>query len=355
MPKIRCKEIVDFKENSSRISPDELHPINSFIRIDWKDNYCTVTKNGMIAFIKKNIPSESKLSDGSILVSEDKLFNIATDSKSDTIEIIRSEKGIKLTSGSIRSNINTDDVAKFQFNEVPTSGWKKIYLQAITTFENAVNFILDDPDKAAPQCCNIFCKGNTIVACNGFIAFFKKLQDEIPELILRKEVIQAIRNMPGAEYASNSSYDFFKAESTLYGFSKHEIPFYDMSQFGQMESNDLSFFINKTDLISFNNICIKSSKSELINVKFQANSLGQLDLLFENPDSGIYDLMDTIETKNATVGYKNGHAYFKYNPHVMNNLLKSVPSTMVYFYPGKNKYYITDEEKTFVSLIMGLI
>lgn len=356
MPRLRVKDILDFRIDANKITTDELYPILQYLKIDFNTNFCTITKNGLRAFIKKNISSESNVSDGSMLVLEEKLFSFAEGVTSDYVDINYKEGSegvlpvIKLSAGKSKGVSSTDDLNKFPVNDTPTADWVKLHTQFLTNLEYAKNFIQDFSDKAfsVPAPFHIFCKGNSLVACDGAIAFYKEFIEPIPQLILRKEVALAIYNMPGAEYSYNSSYDFFRSEGVFYAFSKSECPFFDLTQFGKIETNKLSFFLIKDDLLRYNSMCISSSKSKIIRCYFKAKTPTELELSFEDADSGIYSLITLLDIKD-------GEGSFKYDPNLMNNLLKSIPSTILYFYPGKGKYYITDEKQSFVTLMMGTI
>lgn len=348
---LRTKEIIDFKIDSSKIMKDEFHPIASFLKIDFKNNYCVITKNGLHDFIVKSVPCESNISDGSILINEDKLINIAENTMADIIEIkIKGEK-ILFKSGNNKGEINTGDVSLFHSNDEPTAGWTPIFAQTLVALESAVNFIEMENDKGTsmPQCIHVFIKDKSMIGCDGNISFYKELYDPAPQLILRRDIIMAIKDMPGASYSFNSSYDFFKSENIIFGFSKTECPFFDMSQFGRIEQpENLSFILNKDELIKFNNFCINSSKSKLVTSYFDCKSSNELRLFYTDPDTGVYNY-------DTTINVINGSGSFAYRPQHMNRLLRSIPATICYFYKGKNKYYITDETKSFVALIMGVV
>lgn len=343
--KLQNQEINSFKQDASRIPNDEIHPILSYIHISFKDNYCTLTKNGLRSFIKKNIPCQCSSKNNPILVDENTIYNICEFSNSDTLEIYPEENRIKLVSGSTIAYSPTDDILKFPGNDMPTSEWSKIFLEAITAISFAVNFITEDTTKL-PVTRNIFTSDKTIIASNGAIAFYKELVDPIPKMILRKEVANAILNMQGADYAYNPSYDFFRSGSTLIAFSKSEDQFYDLSLLGKIESDKKSFIINKDDLIKFNSHSIAETKSKLKRASFRASG-DTLTCFFEDADAG-------KEIKKE-LGIVNGSGEFTYDPEVLNQLLRNIPSTICEFYPGKNKYFITDEGKTFTTLIMGII
>lgn len=347
MPKLRTKDILDFMADSSKVKPNEIFPILQYLKIEFKDNYCCLTKNGLNSFVKKNIPADCSALDGTILIDEKKLFNIA-ESGADNVEIEVAGDRLKVRSGSYKATLATDDLAKFPANDAVPAEWSKLFVEALTAIGLGTSFIEDFSEKSNHMKSHVFCKDKSIVACDGAIAIYKQLTDPIPQMVLRKEVALAICTLQGAEYASNDSYDFFRSENILYAFSKSESKFYDLTPFGKMETEDKSFVINKDELVKFNNICIKSSTSKIVTSKFTCKSPTELELIFQDPDSGMDDLLGTVEVQDAT-------GEFKYNPGVMNQLLRSVQPTILYFYPGKNKYYITDETRSFISLIMGVI
>lgn len=348
MPKIRTKDILDFKVDSSKIKPNEIFPILSYLKIEFKDNYCCLTKNGLSSFVKKNIPAECSSLDGTILIDEIKLFTFAENSPGDQIEITPTEDRIKIKSGTYKATLATDDLKKYPENDIIPAEWHKLYIESLTTIGLCTAFIDEFNEKSNHVKSHVFCNGKTIVGCDGSMAFYKEVADPIPQMILRREVASAVSTFQGAEYASNDSYDFFKSESLLFAFSKSESKYYDLTPFGKIENNDKSFVINRDEIIKFNNMCIGSTKSKIVTAKFSCPTPTELQFLFQDPDSGMDDLVGSVEVVDAS-------GEFKYNPQVMNNVLRAVPSTIVYFYPGKNKYYITDETRSFVSLIMGVI
>lgn len=350
MPRIRIKDILDFKTDSAKIRQNEIYPILKNIKIDFKDNYCTFTKNNALSFVKKNVPSESMKIDGAILLDEEKLFSLADNCATDFIEIkmLKDEKA-QVTIGKTKSILWSPSSSQYIEPDLPlNSEFTKLYVQALSSLEHAVRFIVDENEKSTPQTSNIFINDKSIVACNGVIAFYKEVMDAMPKMTIRNEIAYAISNMPGCEYASTPSFSFFKSESTMYGFRKTEAPWFDLTPFGKMESSQPSFYVIKDEIIKFNNICIRSSKDKLMSAKFISESEDKLKILYEDAEGGMDELVAILDVKTTQCN-------FKYDPAAMNLLLNSIPATICYFYPGKNKYYVTDEKKSFVSLIMGKI
>jgi hypothetical protein len=347
MPNIRVSDILDFKADSAKVPPNELYPVLSYLKIEFKINYCNITKHGFESFVSKNIHCECN-GEPTILVDELKLYDIAQGSKTDYVSIESVKDKIILTSGKLKAITATEELAKFPVNDVLPLEWKPISVDAITAIGIAKSIVISDEDTKHPATMNVFSNDKYVVACNGAISFYKPLYEVVPKMVLRKDICLAISSMPGADFTENDSYYFFKTGSILFGFSKSQTMFYDISHFGKLESDKLSFSANKEEIIKFNNICANSSKSKVITAKFNCKSPTELELIFIDPDSGYDEVVDSIDIIN-------GFGSFKYDPKVMNELLRAVPATECYFYEGKNKYYITDEQKSFISLIMGVI
>jgi len=193
----------------------------------------------------------------------------------------------------------------------------------------------------------VFVGRGKVAGTDGNIGYYQTIGEPLPELVLRKDVAACISKMNTCQYCRVNNYDFFKEDNSIYGFAKSEYGFMDLAQVFPGIREELTFCVNKSSIMKFNVHCLTSTKSKVEGVTFDCEG----DNLFLQMLEEKWE----VETKaNIPVKGKNP-GKFKYSPTYMNNLLKLLPCDEVFFYPGHNRYYITDAEKSFLSAIMLII
>ena len=189
---------------------------------------------------------------------------------------------------------------------------------------------------------SVFVGLKKIIGCDGMIAYCRPC-DIDDQIILRKEQIAALPDI-GATYSQSESYDFFESGRLLYGFSKTNQKFFDMT--GAMKpANDELFLLPRNEVVSFNEWVLDiSAKPEFASVYWEP-AAGQLNLKGQES----YSEKEIERTIKSASGPE-----FKYLPMNMNKLLKAIDTDVLYCYRGEKNICLTDEKQTFISLVQQI-
>lgn len=313
-------------------------PICEYIRVQYADGTCTMTKTNMHSFVREDFDAEGK-GKHDFLIQEIDLFAFASNSKSDFLTMKKTDKGIQLKDdNSSAPCVTTTDT----FPEIETPKDKTIELTPaiISSIKTAAKMLASEID--ATWRSYVFIGHKKIIGCDGMIAYCKDC-DLDDKIILRKEQIAALPAI-GTTYSHSESYDFFESGRLLYGFSKTEQAFFDMT--GAMKTpNDVQFMIPSKELVSFNEWVLGvSSKPEFASVCWEPSE-GQLKLKGQSS----YDEKEVERIIKSASGPE-----FKYLPMNMNKLLKAIDTDVLYCYRGEKNICLTDEKQTFISLVQQI-
>lgn len=345
--RIRKEDLSAFKTQAADIVvKKDLLPVLSFIKIQVEGDFATLTKSNNRAFIVKSIPNDSE--DCEFLVDETILNNFLEACDTDFVNFSIDGLRIVLTSGRARMISPTEHARMYPKIDLSSATWEPLPKLLTVTAGIASKIILDTELMMNAQA-HVFAGNNFIAGSDFSIAYYQPIADKLPQLILRKEVAACVGKMAACQYSYNESYDLFKDGETLFGFVKSELGFFDMS--GAFKMDDLKephFSTNKNAILRFTNLCINSAtKGSSATLKASGNDI----IHFELVDSGVnLDIHLDVPVANS-----DGNADFKFSPHLLTTLLKVIPCDDVYFYPGKQRYYITDLDKTFLAVIMLII
>jgi DNA polymerase III sliding clamp (beta) subunit (PCNA family) len=341
MPTIPLKSVKLFKNKASKISKNHILPICSYLLFDFNNDECTITKNNLSAFISETFPASGA---GKFLIDEKILFNFVETNKGEFIEITQAKNRVTL------SNVNngqisnaespTDDASMFPVNELPHGEGSIIDPSLVSEIKTAARLTID---AEIPTAKNFVFVGKGIVAGSDAVVGYISKTDFPIELILRKEVILSLPDT-GVTHFKNNSYDFFVSGNATIGFSKSEFSFFDFTKFMDI-GNEKVFEINKADIVDFNDMAIGSAISDVITASWSFNNN---EMILES-----LDVMCNVKVNRKLP--IQGTGSFSYLPNHMNKLLKALPGEQLHFYKSENKYYITDADKSFVSLIMKVV
>jgi hypothetical protein len=199
----------------------------------------------------------------------------------------------------------------------------------------ASNFTMDRESLPFASC--VFVGNGIVGASSGFVAYVDKADKDLPNIILEKPALSALRGMEFVMFQQNETYNFFSTGSFRYGFRKKETPFVDMDRFSTVP-DEKAYPTDKNEIVRFcdaiNNICT----GRIVVSKITEGKLSMVDV-----DYGInYEKPLSSEVPD-----------FSFSPTMMSKLLKSLPDEQIKIIKSKNKFYITGEG-SYVSLIMEL-
>jgi hypothetical protein len=344
--RIKKEDLVSFKIHASSIKRNPDLAVLDHLKIEIIGDYVSIMKSNLRSFAIQTTPNDSE--DGSFLVDENVLFNFIELSDSDYINFDVSGVRVIIYDERNKATSKTEPVTIYPKPDVTNKEWQPINKLVLEAIGIAAQIVFDDEIQGMKN--SVFIGEGAVAGSDGSIAFWrmfkKEEQEHLPRLVLRKEVAMSVSKLNGCEISENASYNLFKSGSVLFGFSKTEVPFVNLPPVFGNPTGTLSFNIFKSALIKWNTFCINTFKSKVLSAEFTAEATKlNLELVDANYGRESKSHIDIVE----------GSGYFKFNPSTLNMLLKVLPSDNIYFYPGPNRYYITDNDKSFMSAIMLII
>jgi hypothetical protein len=339
--RIRKADLEAFKAHAPAIRENKINPILSYVRISIEGDFGSIQKTNLKSFVLRTFNNDSE--DCDFLVDENILLQFVELSSDEYINFSIQGNKIVIYDAKNKTISSTERAAMFPAIDLENIGeWVDIPKQALSAIGISAQLVFDE-ELVGPKS-TVFVGRGAIAGSDanvGFIQYFENL----PELCLRKEVAIGVSKLATCSVTSNKSYDLFKDADTMFGFSKSEVAFFDLKAIFEKEKVEQQhdFYLNKTHLEKWNNYAIRSCKNVLDGATWAAGN-DRLELK-------IVDSKNEINI-DSFISIVNGNGTFKFSPTIMNNLLKALPSEMIFFIPGTNRYYITDERKTFYAAIM---
>lgn len=339
--RIKKDDLASFKTYASQIRKNTDQPITDYLKIEVIGDFISVTKTNYKAFAIQTTPNDSE--DCCFLVDENILFNFVELSDSEFINFTIT--GIRITIFDDRNKAvsQTENVSMYPKVDVTNKEWVTAPKYILDAVGICAQIVFDDEISGIKN--SVFIGQKYVAGSDATIGYWQQIKEDLPNLVLRKEVAMAVSKLNGCDISSNDSYDLFKQGNVLFGFVKSVIGFVCLPPKFEETDRDLSFYINKSALIKWNSFCINSCKSKVLTAEFNADG-NKLNL----------ELIDSKyeRNNNSYLDVANGSGSFTFNPVTLNTLLKVLPNEQLHFYPGRknDRYYITDKDKTFMSAIM---
>lgn len=332
--KVSVADIRSFKKNSSHIKSKGILPIYGYIKFE----NGTITKASAGEFVVQ----ESSFS-GSFLVEERILFNFIEYTHAPEIIFVADGRKVTLSDGSQKTVSNQEEITLFPKIDQPPKETVSLTDTILKLFGSAAKYTQEKEDDLRKS--HIFIGGDTILATDGFIAFYRKIDRELPKTAISRYVAESVSTIDPADFSQNENKLFFKTDKVIYGFLKTEATYIDLSGFFKYVKKD-SFEASKSDLISFNEMCLSMSKIKICHPYLEIIN-GKLLMSAVNSDYGV-DNEKEIEVIGE-IGDK-----FQYDATTFNRLLKTAPDDELTFSRVKGMMYITGDSG-FTSLIMELL
>lgn len=332
--KVPVSDIRSLKKNSSHIKKNGIMPILDYIKFD----NGTITKTNINEFVVQ----ESDFT-GAFLVEERILFNFIEYTNASEISFIADGKRITLSDGSQKTVSKQEAIDLYPTIEQPPTETINLTDTILKLFGAAAKFTKEDQYDLIIS--HIFIGGDAILASDRFIAFYRKIDRELPKTAIPRSVAETVSSIDPAVFSQTEKKLFFKAGKVLYGFQKTEATYIDMRKFFDY-NKDVSFHAPKAELIAFNEMCLSMSKLKICHPFLEIVN-GKLLMSAVNSDYGVDN-----EKEIEVVG-KMGDK-FNYDAVIFNRLLKTAPDEELTFSRVKGMMYISGDSG-FTSLIMELI
>jgi|SRR6478735_3434548 len=332
--KVSVADIRSFKKNSSRITSKGIIPILDYIKFD----NGTITKTNINEFVVQ----ESGFS-GSFLVEERILFNFIEYTGASEILFVADGGKVVISDGSQKTTSNQGDINLFPAIEQPPTETVSLTDTILKLFGSAAKYTQEGSDDLRKS--HIFIGGDAIMASDGFIAFYRKIDRQLPKTAIPRSIAEKVSSIDPADFSQTEKKLFFKAGKVLYGFQKTEATYIDMSGFFNYNKG-VYFHAPKAELIAFNEMSLGMSKLRLCHPYLEVVN-GKLLMSAVNSDYGVDN-----EKEIEVVGEMGDK--FQYDAVILNRLLKTAPDEELTFSRIKGIMYITGDSG-FTSLIMELL
>lgn len=334
--KLKTAELRSFKQNASFVKTKGILPILGYLKV--ADG--TITKTNLESFIVQDIECK-----GSILLDEVIFFDFLSRTKEPTIEVTVKDKRVTISDGTMpKVSFAEEDITAFP--SIPESDGESVELsnEVFCAINYAANFAdhMDLPDMRG----HVFMGGETIFGGNGLICYMEKFKEKLPNVPILKDHATVIGKFNSASFSESEKYIFFQTESCRYGFIKSMYPFTDMSTVIKLDKKDKSFILDKSDLLTFSEMCVSNTKAAL---RIANLSVKQNKLCMEMVDTD-YE----VEVKQAVpIGDGEMDGEFAFNPVMMATMLKNLPDNELTFYRNNGSLIITGDSG-FTSIIQQL-
>jgi DNA polymerase III sliding clamp (beta) subunit (PCNA family) len=332
--KVSVADIRSFKKNSSRITSKGVIPILDYIKFD----NGAITKTNINEFVVQ----ESNFS-GAFLVEERILFNFIEYTSAAEVLFVADGKKVIISDGSQKTSSSQGDISLFPEIEQSPKETVSLTDTILKLFGSAAKYTQEGNDDLRKS--HIFIGGDTLMASDGFVAFYRKIDRELPKTAIPRSVAEKVSSIDPADFSQTEKKLFFRAGKTLYGFQKTEATYIDMSSFFNYKK-DSSFHAPKSELIAFNEMSLAMSKLKLCHPYLEIVN-GKLLMSAVNSDYGVDN-----EKEIDVIGEMGDK--FQYDAVILNRLLKTAPDEELTFSRVKGKMYITGDSG-FTSLIMELL
>jgi DNA polymerase III sliding clamp (beta) subunit (PCNA family) len=332
--KVSVADIRSFKKNSSRITSKGVIPILDYIKFD----NGAITKTNINEFVVQ----ESNFS-GAFLVEERILFNFIEYTSAAEVLFVANGKKVIISDGSQKTSSSQGDISLFPEIEQSPKETVSLTDTILKLFGSAAKYTQEGNDDLRKS--HIFIGGDTLMASDGFVAFYRKIDRELPKTAIPRSVAEKVSSIDPADFSQTEKKLFFRAGKTLYGFQKTEATYIDMSSFFNYKK-DSSFHAPKSELIAFNEMSLAMSKLKLCHPYLEIVN-GKLLMSAVNSDYGVDN-----EKEIDVIGEMGDK--FQYDAVILNRLLKTAPDEELTFSRVKGKMYITGDSG-FTSLIMELL
>lgn len=331
--KVPIADIRSFKKNSAHIKNNGILPILDYVKFD----NGTITKTNLNEFVVQ----ESNFS-GAFLIEERVLFNFIEYTNASDLLITVDGNKIVLSDGAQKTTSVVGDLKVYPETDAPPEEKFSLTDTILKLFGAASKYTREDQYDLIIS--HIFVGDEVITASDRLIAFYRKIDRDLPKIAIPRFVAERVSSMDPAKFSQNEKKLFFQVGNVLYGFPKTEAVYVDMRQYFNYQKNN-SFHVAKSELIDFNDMCLSMSPSKICHPTFEIVD-SKLRLCANDRDYGVdnekeIDVVGKMESK------------FKYDAALMNRLLKTAPDDELTFHQSKAMFYITGDSG-FTSLIMEL-
>lgn len=252
---ISTAELKRFIKQSKHIQINTVISIDEFIRIRATKEKTTMTKVNATQFVISEVEADCQ-EPITILVREKSLITAVNTTTESEIEFRIEGGNVILDDKVCPIKSQTEDAALFKKTEEPSmEGSFELtseILSAMTKAKHQVLAKIDNDVRAWMTfiCCFQVNGKSYIVGNDGFIGYFKRVSELIPQFALDPDVINPISNYPLINFLPTEKHNFFQTLGVTYGFLKSEAKLPDITPFITKINPSASFTMRRSKLIA---------------------------------------------------------------------------------------------------------
>lgn len=323
---IKNSEFKKGLNKTNAISGKNILPVLDYIKLDFKNDRCTLTKTVFDSFIVADIEADFK-KDGSLLLDIEKTSSFVNSSEGEETTISVKKDRVILDDGFTNAWFPLADVKHYPVVESNSECEKfELTKQVIDVLKQASKHAMPIRDKET-RVWQTFTHTKTISDKNYVIGFGESIvfakevvTDKWPQMSVDPKVISMIGSLPSVEYSATDNYDFFESVGILYGFRKYETICPVVKEVLDRFVSEESFEINRDSFVLFCELVSGQHKSSLSAVIEVSDSGKDEVLLKYEPYSGDGGAEKKIKVKNKT--YNLDKTY--YSPNLFLTVLKNI-------------------------------
>lgn len=323
---ISIKELKRFQSLASHVQGSNILPAHKYLKI----GEGKIVKNVSSSFIVY----ECKAADeGPLLVHEDDLFGLVSETPSAVISINKVKGKIELNDGT--DVIKLQEMPPKTFNEPPVADSEKVLLsdefwEAVSKATYFSQFIKDMPTYYG----YVHIAENCVCAGDGIIAYHYPIEEDV-KIIIEGKLAKSIAEAKPSWFSQNEKNVFFEGAGVIFGFVKPEIGWLDIKRLFAHEKK-YAFSLPASDITSFGNLSIKLTSDPMVTIT-----------------TGLLEMNDMLLDKNhkRAVPSIKMPGEFTYNPKRMNTVLKGLDVEDIDFSENGSAYYLSSKDTKATALI----
>ena len=351
MYKIPLAEAKNFIAKAANIKPNTTLPVLAYLRVQFSGQKIILVKNNLKAFIIQSFDTQELFGQTAQFLIDERIFNNFVNSASADVGIeLLNATSIRMSDGFTEILSPTEDAAHFPLNYDPDTIKPETICQLDAHFvadsQVAKNFIIEHD---IPQLANHVFVGHNFICASDSMIGYKVGTTCAGTICLTMDALNGLKSLLSAQYSENDSYHIFTGEGCVLGFVKTEINFFDLYQKIELPDELPAFTINRESLIKFCNLCSNSSPSRTAKATLRVDGRKIL--------ANFTDSEFNVTVDREFVWPDTYECELRFLPANMIRILNNMVCENVQFIPSEDqkRFYITDKERTFTSLIMQIL
>jgi hypothetical protein len=354
MISIDIKQLKKFLSAAKNIKNRNILPICDYIKLECKGTVCTMTKTNLEAFVVCEVDAAFS-KDETVLIDEHTLNSAVAYVNGNILNISVVGKKVFLKDGVGESWCSFEDPKIFPKIE-SNNDLKKTNLstEIISALSIARNHTKQTSEMTEWKCFVQVAKvGKKVLigASNDFVMYLKFFDEDMPEMILSPDVINAISDLPYADVSSSEKFDFFDSVGVTYGFRQSVSVKPELNYLWKKLEPKNSFSVCRKSLLKFCEKVIGMNKSSIVPEIYLKDEGEDLIMVFDGPIDS-QGAQEVIKATNKTTSFPKT----AFQPRFLITALKDLGTDTVSLTKHSGQILVTvDDDENYKGTIMELV